>query len=848
MVRLAIAFAVLVLAPGAAWVAMGLGPPGGRLLASVRALGFGVAWNALLILVTRMLGLRFTVLLDAAPVIALLLWLVVILRVRMRPPESGAAGAAATAAVTGAAHAPATATRLGGLALLAVIAAATLASLHAGRIGAPVSYFSDSPDHIGTVRRMLQSGDAFPTDAFFKGAGPEGADPRKGLWHPQVALIAGLARVDPADAWLELPAVIAPFFIFNLAQLGWQSAGAAGAALFAWVQLLVLAGSVHWFPLCKAVFSTFLADQLCLATAIAVLADVARPSRAGRIAAVGLALGAVACHLYSAIQLGLALGALILGLALRERRIRGAAARAFGTAACLGAAALPYLLWRARQAYAPVNIIHTEPQGLLWLNDSLRIVSVGVLWDWMGLLWILFPIAWAPLWRKGRHDPAALYALTTSLAVAFVIFNPVAVAGLEPRLGYLLMRMIWMAPLGALLGWMILSLARAARSRPRAGWALAALLLFLLPTARDAASTLLHPQRFAAADREISPLRWRESLAWMDRELPGGQVVLSDPATSYGVPMLSRHYVATLVDQHSSPSDSLALTRILDARDALDPYASWARTREVLRRHGVTVVVVNSDFPRIPFLNYWAPTPRWAAAARARLDQAPQAFERVHERRGFTVYRVREAGLDALPDSAAARPFVVPFVSGRFPIGRRFAEDLPVVHRLSLWPARVARGDTLSGVADWRALSALPGGSYMVSLRFEQPMPGGFTPPSLIAKPARKVLEKIRRERYRFRDDHLPTAGAYGVDLWRPSEVVRDSFQFTVPADAAPGYYRAEIRMNRSPHYPNLRLSDYFSDRDYYSGVPMGFIEVVSTREALALPPGPLPAEFRESH
>ncbi|MEO5616693.1 MAG: hypothetical protein ABIS67_02900, partial [Candidatus Eisenbacteria bacterium] len=734
MVRLALAFAALVLLPGAAWGAMGLGPRGGGVLASVQALGFGVAWNALLILATRAFGMPFTVLLDASLVLTLLLWIGVAWRMKVR----GAArrgGAEAT-------H------RLGGIALGAVLAAAALASVHAGRIGTPVSYFSDSPDHIGSVRRMLNSGDAFPVDAFFKGAGPEGADPRKGLWHPQVALIAGLAAVDPADAWLQLPAVIAPLFIFNLALLGWQSAGGAGASVFAWAQLLVLAGSLQWFPLRKAVFSTFLADQLAVATAIALLADVARPSRAGRAATVGLALGAVACHLYSAIQLALTLGALVIGLALRERSFRGPASRALGTAALLGLVSLPYLLWRARQSYAPVNIIHTEPQGLLWLTDSLRIVSVGVLWDWMGLLWILFPIAWIPLWRHGRRDPAALYALTTSVAVALVIFNPIAVGVLEPKLGYLLMRMIWMVPLGALIGWLVLALVRAARSdaatvaadsrlpgaapsafgtrRARAALALAALSAFLLPTALDAAGTLLHPGRFARSDREISPLRWREGMTWMERELPPGQVVLADPATSYGVPMLTRHYVVTLVDQHSSPSDSLALTRILDARDALDPHASWARTREVIRKYGATVIVLNSDFSRIPLFDFWAPTPRWAAAARARLEREPAAFERVHDARGFTVYRVHDAALDSLRSEVPARAGVVPFVSGRFPIGRRYAEDLPVIHRLSLWPERVARGDTVHGVADWRSLTPMPAGSYMVSLRFERPMPGGF--------------------------------------------------------------------------------------------------------------------------
>ena len=842
LVRLAVAFGALVLLPGAAWLAMGLSPRAGWVIEAPLALGFGVAWNALLVLGTRALGLRFTVLMDAAPWAALVLWGVAWAR-GARAAKANATGAAVA---TGAPP-------LRGVALAAVLAAAALAGLHAGRIGTPLSYFSDSPDHIGTVRRMLETGDAFPTDAFFKGAGSEGVDPRKGLWHPQVALIAGAARVDPADAWRQLPALIAPFFILVMARLGSLSAQGAGAAVFAWVQLLVMAGSLKWFPLAKAVFSTFLADQLCLVAVVATLADLARPSRSGRLAVVALAFGAVACHVYSAIQLTLMLGALGVALAWRERSVRGPAARLLGTAALAGLVALPWLAWRAMQSPAPVNVIHTESQGLLWLTRDLRVVSPGVLWDWMGVLWVLFPLAWIPTWRSGRRDPAALYAFATSVAVALVIFDPLAVGLLEPRLGYLLMRMIWMAPIGALIAWWGLRLARGIRvesggRRVRAALALAGLGIVVLPTALDAGLTFATPERFARADREISPLRWRAAMAWLDRSLPPGQVVLSDPATSYGVPMLTRHYVATLVDQHSSPADSLALTRILDARDALDPYGSWERTRDVIRRYRVTVVVVNGDFPGVPHLDYWAPGPGWAAAARARLDREPSAFERIYDRDAFTIYRVHPEALDSLRAPVPPRPFTFPFVSGRMPIGRRYADDLPVVHRLSLVPPRAARGDTLTGFADWRSLRPLPGGAYMVSLRFETAMPGGFSPPAMVAKPARKLLEKLRRERYRFRTDHLPASGAYGVDLWRPDQVVRDSFRMEVPRDAAPGYYRVEIRMNRSPHYPNLRLADYFFERDYYSGVPMGFIEVVPTRAALAGPPAPLPPGLRESH
>src|SRR5262249_1478969 len=260
--------------------------------------GLGVAWNAALVLLTRALHAPFTVLATLAPWTSLAGWGLVWSRARRAPAPAGGA-----------------APRLAGGAWAIVLGATLLATLHAGRIGAPMEYSSDSPDHIGTVRRMIASGDAFPTDAFFKDAGVTGADPRKGLWHPQVALIAMLAHVDPADAWRQLPAVMAPIFILNAAQLGWLSRGAAGAAVFAVVDLVLLAGSIPWFPLRKGVYSTFLADQIALAAAIAVLADQTRPSRAARAVAVGLGLGAIACHLYSVIQFAMVFGALAAGLA-----------------------------------------------------------------------------------------------------------------------------------------------------------------------------------------------------------------------------------------------------------------------------------------------------------------------------------------------------------------------------------------------------------------------------------------------------------------------------------------------------------------------------------------------------
>ena len=57
--------------------------------------------------------------------------------------------------------------------------------------------------------------------------------------------------------------------------------------------------------------------------------------------------------------------------------------------------------------------------------------------------------------------------------------------------------------------------------------------------------------------------------------------------------------------------------------------------------------------------------------------------------------------------------------------------------------------------------------------------------------------------------------------------MVRDTFRVEVPGDVAPGWYRVQIRMLRQPIYPMLRLSDYFFDHDYFSGVETGTLEVL---------------------
>lgn len=808
--RLALAFAALVLLPGHALLAATRAlPPGGPWLASGWALGLGVLWMGIQVLVTRMAGVPFTLLSPWAGATAALPWALALWRAREDDSDEPALTRAA---------------------LVAVLLAALVAAVHCARLGTPVSYYTDSPDHIGTVRRMLASGDAFPTDAFFRDAGAAGADPRKGLWHPIVALIAKTAEVDPLAAWRLLAALLAPLFVLNAAAFAFELGGSAAAAVGAWALLLTYGGSLAAPYLREAVFATKLADQLALATATAVLADLRRRSASSRTASVGLALGAAAAHVFAALQFAVVFGALWLGTLVRDRSLSRDAKRLFGTALALGAACLPYLLWRARLSYAPNNVIHTEPQGLLTLWDGATIVSYGVLWDWLGTAWLLFPLSWWA-WSRQAKRPAVLYLLTTSIAAAVLMFCPPVVALLRPKLGYLTMRFVWLLPLAGAIAFAVTESWRAMRAGPpaaraRGAAALAGVVFLVHLPLLDALHVLGRPQDALAAQARTSVARWGDALRWMDRELPAGSVVLSDPATSYSIPMMTRHWVATLVDQHSSPNDSLGLARILDARDALDPWGTWERTREVTKRWGVTAIALNDRFAETPRLDYWAPSHAWYALARARFDGRPDAFERVYDTGDFVVYRIRTAVLDTLSAPAVPRPFVHAFDPVRDTLGAAMGPDLPELVGAAIAPATVRAGDSISVTLDWRAPAALPGGSYLVAVRVDRDMPADFSAPAWFEKPARKFYEIGHRKLYRFRLDHLPVNGAYGPDLWRANEVVRERVVLNLPTTLAPGDWRVEVRMLRQPHYPNYRLSDIFYFRDYYSGPVVGGLRI----------------------
>jgi hypothetical protein len=815
-VRLLAALTGLVLVPGWALLRLTQRPPGGRLLAAGWAAGMGVAWNGALVLAAGALHADFRSLVWVSPLLAVVLWIIVWLR----PVPAEPAGPRWTRATT-----------------LWLCAALAIAVIHGARMGTPFGYYTDSPDHIGTVRRMMLSGDPFPRDAFFADAGERGADPRKGLWHPIVALVCLAGRADAFDGWVGLAAWMGPLLLLNMAALGFLAGGPTVATLAAWALLLTLGGSLADQYFREAVFSTRLGDSLALAAGTALAADLQTPSTRARAAAVLLAVGAVFTHVYYALQLALVAAALGLSL-LASREDRGRLGRWFVTAACVGGACLPYVLLRAPESAAPHSTIHTAPQGLLYLTDRVRVVSPGVLWDWLGLLWLALPFLLVWVWRHRGGRPAWHLIAVSGTAPLALMFVPPLVDALQPSLGYLLMRMVWMIPLAALIALALTALARALRGggsrRMRAAAWLAVLLALAAPSVADSVQVLLRPRAFRDEERAHSMLPWRDALAWMSRHLPAGTVVLADPVTSYSIPMMTGLHVVTLEDQHSSPNDTGALQRILDARDALDPHARWARTLEVLRGYHVGAIALNARFVRPVGLDYWAPYPGFFDRVRARFDPHPRLFPVLFDSAGFVVYGVRAPLPDSLPETAGEPPWLVDQVPAGAVAIRDTADVFARMLALEFLappgpePA-LGRGDTLRAALYWRPEREQPPGQYSVAVRFDDE---SFAPPAALrwaAKPYRKWVESRRGERFRFRQEHLPGEGEFNVDRWPAGRIVRDPFVVPVPTDIVPGTYLMKVRMLAPPgHYPNFRLSDYFSDDDYYSGLPVARVRITA--------------------
>jgi hypothetical protein len=192
---------------------------------------------------------------------------------------------------------------------------------------------------------------------------------------------------------------------------------------------------------------------------------------------------------------------------------------------------------------------------------------------------------------------------------------------------------------------------------------------------------------------------------------------------------------------------------------------------------------------------------------------------------GLTVFRWRhDERLSTLP-----RPVPRPVVE-RLPAG---ADSIGALAGEAVLEGAALRGEGILSAGGelvldlyWSRAGASAPGTYVVTVRFDRkdlalPFGGGPFP-----KVTRKLVEKWRGERYRFRADHMIQGGLFAPDVWDDGEIVEDDVRVQIPTDIAPGRYRVEARMRLVANQPNYLLRDYLYDDDSLSGVEIGEVTI----------------------
>ncbi len=233
-------------------------------------------------------------------------------------------------------------------------------------------------------------------------------------------------------------------------------------------------------------------------------------------------------------------------------------------------------------------------------------------------------------------------------------------------------------------------------------------------------------------------------------------------------------------------------------------------------------MVINGRIPTNVRSQYWRPDVKSAEAAALQLSQCEELFDPIYSAGSLVLFdytgaagAVSTVGIDSVPENPG---FVLGEFTGDF--GRLTESGTDGIYMRS-WGKeadRISRGDTLRIYIDWVSSGRMKPGTYIIYVRFDTDFDKGPLYSSRYGKIYRKILEEIRGETFRFRNDFLPFEGIYPPDKWIPRQVLRDHIDVVIPRYIAEGIYTISIKMDNAPHYSNLRMNDLLRDDDFYDG------------------------------
>lgn len=678
----------------------------------------------------------------------------------------------------------------------------------------------DTIDHAGYVAEIARTGNPFPTTAIYANPGPDGQDIRKALLHAIYGFTARHAGVSPIAAltayggFLLLVMILVVYTTTRSMLRGHRLAAAIAVVLF-------LIGT-DWSvtnPLIRAAFypNRFGAAFLLLFIASALEYLHRGPTRALGWCAL-YAFAATAVHIQYAVFVAVAAGIIMLWKAcspcetLEEHLGRSAR---IAVAGALGAG--PFAIYRFLTAYQ-TNPLHKQVQSAVFVTGKWFMADPARVWQTIGPLGVAAIVCIVPLWRRRRDVPGVGYAIAAMITYLVIEFVPFVLTPVYGVLKYLTFRLDAVVPYYLLPAYLLAARPRAPRAM---AVTIAAIALVGLPLFGHTAFS----QRVLEKERNESPERWARGLYQLATAFPAGSVIASDPVTSYMMSAFTPYYVVCTLDQHAPPNDQHFEQRMITARDIVSPYTTAREKESLMRQNHVAYVVINSALPRGLLLNYWTMDPSSARKADAIFRSLHYEFDPVSFDDGLTAFRWRyDERLSTLP-RPAPRPVVDAIPPDANAIGVRSGEAILVGARLRAG-GDIPAGGQVSADLFWSRLPKTPPGTYVVAVRFDREhldLPFGGRP---FPKITRKIVEKIKRERFRFRQDHMVRGGLFPPDAWSEGEIVEDNARIAVPTDIAPGRYRVQAKMLRVSNQENHWLHDYFFDDDNYTGVEIGEVTI----------------------
>jgi hypothetical protein len=487
--------------------------------------------------------------------------------------------------------------------------------------------------------------------------------------------------------------------------------------------------------------------------------------------------------------------------------------------------------WRIVTSFAGGNILHTHPQGLLYLGGigaSHFIVSPIETLRRNGLLFLVATALVPALLLVRRHRRHALMNLALATPPILIAFNPWLVPPAYAKLGYLVHRVLFNVPawtltpllLGALVAW-----ARRARVP---GKVLAMVLLVLwgnlfLSSWSAWRGHVLHLNDTRDALPEPA---FADLVRYLNEKTARGAVVLSDPVTSYALSAYTSDKMVAILHQHANPNDRRAMQRLTAVSDALSPFTGQVEAVAAVDTFGVDYVVVNCAFDRPihAFLAAW--DPRWEETLRRKFGNLRDVFERVYEEGDIQVYKVvgrHASDYHWFPTV----PFIRPAPDDMIPCRNSAGDGAIAVTGISFEPTEALPGEEITVTVGYlRNRDVKSDFPLVIHLRFNERSYFSHARSFPFDKIVRRYRERRDGTFRRFRVDRHVFDGLYEPRVWPIGRAVFDTFSVRLPANLGEGVYDVEYRLENETLVPNFSVRDFVYNKDSLEGVSCTELEV----------------------